>query len=228
MAAPDTLKSTMAPYRTAMADYDAAGARAALDQVMAPSATLHLCHPFGDLTGPQAFFDTCLAPLAAALPDMERRDMIIMAGTTPAGQDWVGCMGNYMGTFMAPFLNIPPTGHMVHMRYHEFFRIDAGQIVELQAIWDIPELMMQAGAWPLAPQLGKFLCTPGPMTCDGVTVQGDGSAAMQHVLDMLTDLCKYPVTPDPAVMRLNHYWHPKFNWYGPTGIGTGRGIAGFR
>ena len=24
------------------------------------------------------------------------------------------------------------------------------------------------------------------------------------------------------------FWHPKFNWYGPSGIGTGRGIEGFR
>ena len=24
------------------------------------------------------------------------------------------------------------------------------------------------------------------------------------------------------------FWHPRMNWYGPAGIGTGRGIAGFR
>ena len=29
-------------------------------------------------------------------------------------------------------------------------------------------------------------------------------------------------------MRLGDYWHPRCNWYGPSGIGTGRGIAGFR
>ncbi len=96
------------------------------------------------------------------MPDLERRDMIVLAGTTPEGQDWVGCMGNYIGTFRAPFLDIPPTGHLAHMRYHEFFRVEDGQVTEMQTIWDIPELMMQAGAWPLAPQLGAFLCTPAP------------------------------------------------------------------
>jgi predicted ester cyclase len=166
--------------------------------------------------------------LYLALPDLERRDMIVMAGTTPEGQDWVGCMGNYMGTFEKPFLDIPPTGHLAHMRYHEFFRLEDGQITEAQIIWDLPELMMQAGAWPMAPQLGAFLCTPGPQTQDGLATSGDGTAAMDHVIAMLTDLCRHPSEGGPEVMKLEQYWHPKFNWYGPAGIGTGRGISGFR
>ena len=162
------------------------------------------------------------------MPDLERRDMIVLAGTTPEGQDWIGCMGNYMGTFTKPFLDIPPTGHLAHMRYHEFFHVTDGKITQMQAIWDIPELMMQARAWPMAPQLGAYLCTPAPMTCDGLTVSGDGQASMDHVIGMLTALCRYPSNPDPAVMELDHFWHPRFNWYGPAGIGTGRGISGFR
>jgi predicted ester cyclase len=164
----------------------------------------------------------------AAIPDLERRDMIVMAGTTPEGQDWVGCMGNYMGTFLAPFLGIRPTGHLAHMRYHEFFRLEGGRIAEMQAIWDIPELMMLAGVWPMAPQMGAYLCTPGPMSGDGLTTGGDGAVALKHVRDMLTDLCRHPANPDPAVMRLDDYWHPRVNWYGPAGIGTARGTAGFR
>jgi predicted ester cyclase len=162
------------------------------------------------------------------MPDLERRDMIVLAGQTPEGQDWVGTMGNYVGTFTMPILEIPPTGHLAHMRYHEFYRLEGGKIVEVQAIWDIPELMMQANAWPMAPQLGKFLMTPAPMTQDGLTATGDGSSTMRHVIDMLTDLCKHPANPDPKVMRLDQYWHPKNNWYGPAGIGTNRGMDGFR
>ena len=154
--------------------------------------------------------------------------MILMAGTTPEGQQWVGCMGNYMGTFTAPYLGIPPTGHLAHMRYHEFFRIEGGKVVEMQAVWDIPELMMLSGAWPMAPQLGAFLCTPAPMTADGLSTSGSGEFAHQHVVAMLDDLCKHPAEPDPNVMQLQKYWHPQFNWYGPCGIGTARGISGFR
>jgi predicted ester cyclase len=225
---PDALKSVIAPLRAAAATATAGGLRRALGEVMAPDAQLSLCHPFGELKGPDALFGTCYAPLLAAMPDLERRDMIVMAGTTPEGQDWVGCMGTYMGTFSAPFLGIRPTGQLAHMRYHEFFRIEDSRITGMQAIWDIPELMMLAGVWPMAPQMGAYLSTPAPMSGDGLSVSGDGTAAMDHVIAMLTDLCRHPGDPDPAVMRLDRYWHPRFNWYGPAGIGTARGIAGFR
>jgi predicted ester cyclase len=219
--------STLNPLQEALATASPVAVRAAIAQTLTPDATVHMCHPFGTISGAQTF-DTLFAPLLAALPDLERRDMIVLQGTTLEGQDWVGCMGNYMGTMVRPWLDIPATGHLVHMRYHEFFRIQDGMAIEAQIIWDIPELMMQAGAWPMAPQLGKYLCTPAPMSQDGLTVAGDGQAAMDHVIAMLTDLCKHPANPDPSVMNLEQYWHPRANWYGPAGIGTGRGISGFR
>ena len=98
----------------------------------------------------------------------------------------------------------------------------------MQAIWDLPELMMQANAWPMAPQLGTYLCTPGPMGCDGLTISGDGTQGYEHVINMLTDLCSHPANPDPKTMNLEKYWHPRFNWYGPAGIGSSRGVSGFR
>lgn len=225
---PEQLKATLTAYRTATATYDDAPVTAAMQALFAPDAALKMCHPFGTMVGGSGFRDACLTPLHSALPDLERRDMIVMAGTTPQGQDWVGTMGSYFGTFLGPFLGIPPTGHLAHMRYHEFFRIEDGRVTEMQAIWDIPELMMQAGAWPMAPQLGAYLNTPAPMTGDGLTVSDDGAAAMTRVVDMLTDLCRHPVDPDPAVMNLETHWHPRVNWYGPAGIGTARGLAGFR
>ncbi len=202
-------------------------ARPVIEAAFDADATIRMCHPFGDLAG-QDVFDRLYAPLIEAMPDLERRDMIALQGETPEGQVWVGCMGQYFGTMLRPWLDIPPTGHLTHMRYHEFFRIEDGRVCEAQIIWDIPEVMMQAGAWPMAPQLGKFLATPSPMTQDGLLAQGDGRAAMDHVIAMLTDLCRHPAEGGPEVMRLDQYWHPRMNWYGPAGIGTARGIAGFR
>jgi len=224
----DALKILIKPFQSAMMDVEETATRKAMHYLFAPDAELHMCHPFGDLMGPDALWSTCIEPLHAAMPDLERRDMIVLAGTTPEGRDWIGCMGNYMGTFIAPFMDIPPTGHLAHMRYHEFYQLKDGKITSMQAIWDMPELMMQTGAWPMAPQLGKFLCTPAPMSGDGLNVSGDGQATMDHVMGMLTALCKYPSDPDPAVMELDEFWHPRFNWYGPAGIGTMRGISGFR
>ena len=228
MSSPKALKSLFADYQKSAENFETNRVKYYLDELFSRESKIKLCHPFGTVNGSEGLMQTALLPLHEAMNDLERRDMIVLAGTTPEGQDWIGCMGNYMGTFVAPFLDIPPTGHLAHMRYHEYFRIEGGKVVEMQAIWDIPELMMQAGAWPMAPQLGKYLCTPAPMTQDGLTASGDGKATYDHVIAMLTDLCKYPGNPDPSVMKLEQYWHPQFNWYGPAGIGTSRGTSGFR
>ncbi|MGB0718035.1 MAG: ester cyclase [Alphaproteobacteria bacterium] len=220
-------KSMIAPLRRAMVNFDGT-VEASLRKVFHRDAQISFCHPFGDVIGSDALYELAYAPLLVAMPDLERRDMILLAGRTPEGKDWIGMMGNYMGTFVAPFLGIPPTGHLAHMRYHEFYQVEEGKIIQVQAIWDIPELMMQANAWPMARQMGKFLATPSPMTQDGLTASGDGTVALDHVVAMLTDLCKHPANPDPAVMKLQHYWHSRNNWYGPAGIGTSRGIDGFR
>lgn len=221
-------KQHIAPLQQAMTTCDAPAVLHALQNSFSTTVQIKHCHPFGQLEGPNAYWDNCLQPLMNALPDLERRDMIVLAGTTPEHQQWVGTMGNYIGTFINPFLHIPASGHLVHMRYHEFFQITDGEVSQVQSIWDIPELMMQANAWPMAPQLGAFLCTPGPMTCDGLTVSGNGALSQDTVLAMLADMCRHPNDPDPTVMQLSKYWHPNFNWYGPAGIGTCRGIAGFR
>lgn len=225
---PAALKDAFSPFAHAAATFTVDAVGDEIPRLFADDALIRMCHPFGDLVGHAAYLETCYQPLVQAMPDLERRDMIVLAGPTPEGAQWIACMGNYMGTFQQSFLGIPPTGHLAHMRYHEFFRVEDGKVMELQAIWDIPELMVQANAWPMAPQLGAHLCTPGPMSCDGLHVEGDGEVAYEHVTAMLTDMCKYPADPDPAVMRLEKYWHPRCNWYGPTGIGSARGIQGFR
>ncbi len=225
---PVDLKASLRAFQQAALNFDSKNVQSAMDKSFAENAVLQMCHPFGTFEAPRAYFDRCLQPLHTAMPDLERRDMIVMAGTTAEGEDWVGTMGNYMGTFVAPFMDIPPTGHLAHMRYHEFYKITNNKIVEMQAIWDLPELMMQANAWPMTPQLGAYLCTPAPMTADGLNISGEGHQNYQRVIDMLTDLCRHPGDPDPKVMQMEKYWHPRFNWYGPAGIGSCRGISGFR
>ncbi|WP_102898165.1 ester cyclase [Phaeobacter piscinae] len=195
-------------------------------------AGIHLCHPIGDMTGPDALYRTAYAPLLRAMPDLERRDWIVMAGETAKGEQWLGAGGHYIGTFVAPWLDIPPTGHIAHMRYHEFYRISDGKIVEMQAIWDIPELMMQAGAWPMAPSLGREFFVPGPATQDGFVAgpwdRDRATASCDHIVDMLAHLTRHPAQGGPEVMQMERFWHPRFNWYGPAGIGTARGVSGFR
>ena len=218
-------------FRGALYNCDATQLQAQLCELFAPDCVVHLAFPFEDLAGADGLFGEAYQPLLTAVPDLERRDFIFMAGGAN-GHNWVGCCGHYMGVMERPFLDIPPSQHAIAMRYHEFFRIEDQQIVEVQAIWDIPQLMMQANAWPLAPSLGVEWVVPGPATQDGIIttaynqIQADTNVKL--VLDMLTAMGKYPQNSDPAVMQLEKYWHPKMFWYGPAGIGTSRGIQGFR
>lgn len=225
-------KDMIAPLRAALFDWDDAAISETLGAICAPDALFRLCHPFGDMVGGAAFKAQALDVLRAAWPDVERRDWIVMAGQDEDGADWVGCGGHFIGTFVAPFLDIPPTGHLTHMRYHEFFRIKDGKIAEYQAIWDIPEVMMQANAWPLAPSLGREFCVPAPASGDGIhRAPRDPDLSQKscdHIIDMLSHMTRHPAQGGPEVMEMDRFWSDKMNWYGPAGIGTGRGIAGFR
>jgi len=225
-------KELVAPLRAAMYDFSERGVRSALEVLLAPEAEVRLCFPFEEMIGAAAFYDSVYAPLFAAWPDLERRDTIVMAGTTPEGADWVGCGGYYTGTFQQPWLDIPPTGNQAAMRFHEFYRMEQGRVVEIQALWDIPEVMLQANAWPLAPSLGREWQVPGPATQDGLVPdphdEARSAATCQHIIEMLTAMKRHPSEGGPEVMELEKFWHPRMNWYGPSGIGTGRGVAGFR
>ncbi len=216
--------------RDAQRDWDQDRVAQALVAIMAPDAVIHLCHPFGDLTGPQGLL-SAYEPLAAAFPDLERRDWIVMAGADDGGADWIGCGGHYVGTFLHPFLDIPPTGHLAHMRFHEFYRIAGGQVIEVQAIWDVPELMMQAGVWPMAPSMGREVFVPGPATQDGLRTcphdAAESAASKDHILGMLAAMGRHPEEP-PEAMEMPRFWDARMMWYGPAGIGTARGIPGFR
>lgn len=227
MSEVEDAKAVMAPVFAAMRDCD--GVADALAQV-APDAVFRMCHPFGDLHGAEAFARDAVAPLRVALPDLERQEFIRIAGFDADGALWVGSGGQYAGRWAGPWLGIPPTGRSAAMRFHEFYRIEGDACVEMQAIWDIPEMMMQAGVWPMAPQLGRFLHAPAPMTQDGLGAHDPelSEISAQHVIDMLTAMTRHPLQGGPEVMELARFWHPNFMWYGPAGIGTARGVEEFR
>jgi predicted ester cyclase len=219
-------------YRAALYHCDPTTARKDLIANTAPNAPMRLSFPFETMAGAEKFCDAALAPLSQAIPDLERRDTIVTQGECNNGQRWIGTCGYYTGTFLHPFLDIRPTGLQCHMRFHEFYRVEDDKVVEMQAIWDIPELMMQASAWPMAPSLGREWNTPAPATQDGLNrpdpTPETNATNCQIVLDMLTHMGKHPAQGGPVVMEMDRFWHKHFSWYGPAGIGTGRCFSGFR
>ena len=216
----------------ALYDYEPCEFKQTLKYIMAADCAVHWCHPFGDMIGPDALFDTVFADLCSAIPDLERRDYIRVAGESGDDCQWVGCAGYYTGVFTHSWLGIPATGHLITFRFHEFYRVADSQIVEVQAIWDIPDLLRQANRWPMAPSLGAEIHVPGPATNDGIVTTPynveQSAATRTHIIDMLTAMTRHPSEGGPEVMEMDRYWHPKMTWYGPSGIGTSRGIDGFR
>lgn len=225
-------KQRILPLRQAMYDFSETGVRSWLEALFLPETKVRLSHPIGEMQGPAEFYDKVYQPLFWSLPDLERRDTIVMAGPTPEGLEWVGCGGYYTGTFEKPWLDIPATGHQVSLRFHEFYQFEENRVVEFQALWDLPEVMMQAGAWPMPPSLGREWHVPGPATQDGLVPgpydEEHGLKSCQLIIDMLTAMKRHPSQGGPEVMEMEKYWHPRMSWYGPSGIGTGRGISGFR
>ncbi len=226
----NTNKATIRAFRSALYDFDRGRLSSVVNNVFDPGCAVHLANPFEDLDGPGGLLDQALFPLADAVPDLERRDTIVIAGSV-LGQDWVGCAGYYTGLFERPWLKIPPTGHQISLRFHEFYRMEEGRVIEMQALWDIPEVMMQAQAWPMAPSVGREWHVPGPATQDGIVApphdEEKATSSVKLVSDMLQRLSRF-ADGGVKAMALDQYWHPKMNWYGPSGIGTNRRIQGFR
>jgi len=57
-----------------------------------------------------------------------------------------------------------------------------GQVIEMQAIWDLPELMMQAHTWPLAPQLDGLVGLKSHWIAEGDYVCETGWPNMRMTL----------------------------------------------
>ena len=166
-------KNIIKPLSQALYDYDDKVVYQAIKKVFAPDAKIQLSYPFETLAGPESLYQDIYQPLHYAIPDLERRETIVIAGTSEDGSAWVGCCGYYTGSFENSWLEIPATGHQVSMRFHEFYRIENGAVIEMQALWDIPEVMMQANAWPMAPSLGREWHVPAPATQDGLDFKHD-------------------------------------------------------
>ncbi len=223
-------KETVGEFREALYDCDESRLEAVMQKLFSPECDIHLAYPFEDLHGPSELFQRAYQPLIRSFPDLERRDYIVISGEAETG-DWVGCAGYYLGVFEHAWLDIPPTLHPTFMRFCEFFRLDQGRIVEMQALWDIPQVMMQARAWPMAPGLGVEWLVPAPAPQNGIVTgprdEACSTASYKLVREMLDSLSRYAEGGHRA-MNLEKYWHPKMTWYGPAGIGTNRRLSGFR
>lgn len=203
---------------------------AVLRELFHPNVQWHGSHPINDLAGLEALEDGLWQPLERAMPDLERRDDILMAGTWE-GKDWVAATGHYVGTFAAPLFDIPATRGIATLRYGEFYHVVEGRVAEVYVILDFVDLMRQAGVMPLPKSPGAEGYAPPPATLDGVLLRpGDEAVAedtMRVLLAMFTGLGSFDGRSLES-MAMERYWTPTMMWYGPCGIGATRGVKGFQ
>ncbi len=202
-----------------------------------PDARLWASHPWNVRQG-QAQIAEVWQDLRHALPDLERRQLIFVGGeslpdprVSPdlAGRSLIATMGHYVGTFRQDLCGIPATNAPVSLRFAEVHHLQDGRIAHSYCLWDLIDLMRQAGCWPIAPSLGAEGMWPGPATQDGLRlgVTEDGSASFATVMAMHASLGAFDGKSVHSMPQAP-FWHPDFLWHGPAGIGTTRGLAGFQ
>ena len=111
-----------------------------------------------------------------------------------------------------------------------------GRIARSTVLIDVLDAIRQAGFWPLAPSLGVEGRWPGPITGDGTLMDepdlARSAASLAQALAMQATLGAYNDEAQAGrdgllAMPQKEHWHSKMMWYGPCGIGTTRGLAGF-
>ncbi|GGL61240.1 ester cyclase [Wenxinia marina] len=206
-----------------------------LQALYAPDAEWRGSCPIDEMQGAEAIAEGAWGPLLQAIPDLERRDDIFVAGSYD-GRTYVAAVGHYCGTFRQDWLTIPATGRPVFLRYGEVHRVEGGRIVQSNCLWDVLDLIRQAGFWPLPPSLGTEGRWPGPITGDGVRLApsdaAEGEASIAQTLAMHATLHAFADTEGRGRQGLlempqKDHWHERMMWYGPSGIGMARGLQGF-
>ncbi len=197
------------------------------------------CYPFETRTERSEIADVW-AQLRRAIPDIERRDSIFVAGESQhddrmgpelTGRPLVATLGTYQGVMRENLCGIPASHGVVTLRFCEVHHLTDGKISQSYILWDLLDLMHQVGCWPIAPSLGAEGMWQGPATSDGVLLDRhdpiQGQAGFDIVMAMHAALGAFDGV-DLDSMNHAEYWTEDFLWYGPAGIGTTRGMEGFR
>ncbi len=202
-------------------------------------AALWASHPWNEQQGIDAI-RRLWAELRHSFPDLDRRDLIFLAGrsfedtrTDPAftNRPMIAALGHIQATFVHDFMGIPATHGAIMLRTCEAHHVVDDKIAHTYLMIDLLDLMDQAGVWPMAPMLGAPGIWPGPSTNDGVlpdhTDPETGANSFQTVMGMHAALGNFD-GKDLDSMDHRAFWTDNFMYYAGAGIGASRGLNGFR
>lgn len=219
----------------AIAESEQVALGANLASIYHPDAEWRGSHPWNEIKGVDAIERVVWGPLLKSFPDLERRDNIVIGGEYD-GRCYVGMVGHLAGSFRRAWNGIPATDQVVYWRYGEMHQVEQGRIVQSTVLLDVLDFIRQAGYWPIAPSRGQEGMWPGPISADGLVLAPQDARqsaaslkltmAMQATLGAHSDALGLG-REGLLTMAQARYWHPKMMWYGPSGIGSTRGLEGF-
>ena len=191
---------------------------------------VNITSPFEEINGIESFYNEFCQPLLSSFPDLENQPYILI-GSDYEGKNYVSCTGNLVGTFKVDWLSIPATNQPTWLRFTILFRIENNKIIKAWYFFDMLDIIRQAG-FNLFPNKGIELVPPAPMTNDGIlnydTNSDEGEKTLNLINNMLDGLSNYDGKSVDS-MGQERFWDTKnMMWYGPSGIGTTRGLKGFQ
>ena len=194
-------------------------------------------YPFRELLGQNEVIKQFWHPLKHSITHLQRRIDIFIGGYNSANNNneadegsndqavWVMNMGHFTGLFDKPWLDIPPTGKMLNIRYAEFHQIENNKITNTGLFIDLIGVMQQAGVYPLPPATGHYFVYPGPRNHQGIVRDKSDYLQSQKTLDVVMEMISDLGHLDKSgatcpIETLRRTWHEDMIWYGPCGIGA--------
>lgn len=155
----------------------------------------------------------------------------MLIGGKYEGRKYVSFTGNFIGTWKKDWLGITATNQPTWLRYSTTFLFEKNKIVKAWYFFDTLDILRQAG-FNFIPTKGIQHVPPSPMTGDGIlnypTEKEEGQTTLDLTNAMLDALGEYN-GKTLGSMGQERFWDEKnMMWYGPSGIGTTRGLKGFQ
>ena len=210
-----------------------------LDKSFSKEIKVNCFHPLNEFSGLNDFKQKFWIPLFEALPDIERREQIVIGGAF-RDKIQVGSISILSGTFKKSLFGIKPINKMVNIKCCEIHQLKNNKIVESHILIDLLDLIFQTGINPIHPSRGSEGVWLNPINSDGVNFFEENikvsEASLDQSLTMQRSLNIKPELENISDQELkekliNHpqskFWHEKMIWYGPSGIGTARTLEGF-
>jgi hypothetical protein len=198
-----------------------------------PDCVWQIFHPFNRIDGVEAAAARFWKPLKQALPDYEHRIAFAIAGEYE-GRDQVSSWGHVLGNFEQPWLEIPPTWGTIALRTGINAVVVDGRFTKVYVLLDIIDVMLQAGFYPLRSMPGSSAqwafppCDSGANAIEADPEHGARSLAIVREMQVGLPPPNSNFTAEEARARHSPHWHENMNWYGSAGIGSSRGLRGFR